>query len=250
MHVGQRLERALHYVYASTSGGAGKLGFLFYAVWQGCFMVTPEVMTPTATLGGMPYDRNVEVADDVHHFDERDNRPLGRGNRVLWGPVIAGALLVISLEVLSSSLAYACGLPAFAGGRYGWGAGFWSVLTAALAFFAGGAAAAYLLPTRDARFSLMHGLLVWALTVPLILFAFAGLSSISTHGLMAYNVSHMTVRPQRTGLDGRGYRGAAWGEVISLGVGLVAAAIGGALCSQRYTVIGRARRTTTATHTH
>jgi hypothetical protein len=140
---------------------------------------------------------------------------------VSWGAIIAGSLLGLSIIALSSSLGYACGVPAFYGGHYGWGAGIWAVVTAAIAFFCGGCVASYLSSANGYYHRMLHGVMMWGLTVPLMLFFFAGtFGSLVAHtGVVLTGGTPSALFPAV---------GAAWGVFISLAVGLIFAAIGGA----------------------
>lgn len=139
---------------------------------------------------------------------------------VSWGAIIAGSLLSLSIIALSSSLGYACGVPAFLGGSYGWGAGIWALVTSIIAFYCGGCLSAYLASASGHYYRMLHGVMVWGLTVPLMLFFFAGtLGSLMAHtGVVVTGGSPGRLFPST---------GAAWGVFISLAVGLIFAAIGG-----------------------
>lgn len=146
-------------------------------------------------------------------------------SHVSWGSVIAGSLLCLALLTLSASLAYACGVPAYVGtGVYGWGAGAWSIVTAVIVFFCGGWLSAYLSAATDQRYSVLHGIMAWALTIPLVLFFLGGnfVGNLNTvGGTMANDVRFMTLFAHRVG--------PAWGAWVSLACGLIFAAIGGAM---------------------
>jgi hypothetical protein len=139
-----------------------------------------------------------------------------------WGSIIAGSLVCVSLLTLSSSLAYACGVPAFSGSNdYGVGAGIWSIVTAIVAFGVGGWLAGYLASPVDGRYRLLHGLMTWGLTVPLILLLFGGAGlMVNRPGIIGTDIHEMTIVAPRIG--------GAWGAFISLAVGLIAALVSGA----------------------
>ncbi len=139
-----------------------------------------------------------------------------------WGSIFAGSLLTVSLLVLSGSLAYACGVPTFSeSGTYGLGAGIWSIVTAFIAFGAGGWLAACLASTLDTRFGFLHGVVVWALSIPVLLVLTERISIFSATGTIYSNLREMV-------LIGPGTSG-AWGAFISMAVGLAAAMLGGAM---------------------
>jgi len=143
-------------------------------------------------------------------------------SRVSWGSVIGGSLLTLGLLTLSSSLAYACGVPAFTGeGTYGFGAGVWSVLSALIAFGCGGWLAACLASTVDARYRILHGVLTWALAIPLIVILSEGSLVLARGGLMLGVIREMVIVAPRVG--------PAWGAFLSLAVGMIAAICGGAM---------------------
>lgn len=139
---------------------------------------------------------------------------------VSWASIIAGTVLALSLLILSASLAYACGVPAYFGGAYGWGAGIWSVVTAAVVFFCGGCVAAYFATAAQGRYRVLHGVMVWALAMPLLAFFFAGTlgAFISHTGVVLSGAPGGSIFPST---------GAAWGSFISIGTGLVFAFFGG-----------------------
>ncbi|HEX8521376.1 MAG TPA: hypothetical protein VF669_03905 [Tepidisphaeraceae bacterium] len=87
-----------------------------------------------------------------------------------WGSVFAGSIAAISLSVLSYALMFGCHVGLYnPQGDVNWGVGalIWSVITAAVAYFIGGSVAAALQPVD--RHGWVHGFMVWALSVPLVL---------------------------------------------------------------------------------
>lgn len=209
-------------------------------------MVSPQ-SNPNPTVGqstttGRGFVSPEEAQAGIYQPQLQPPQALVR-SRIAWGAVIAGSVLTLSILALSASLAYACGVPAFANGPYGWGAGIWSVITAAIAFYAGGCVAAYLTgPNNMPASNMLHGVMAWALTIPLIMIFFAGAQGVfGQGGLMATDVSRMVLSgnplateiPRVTAASAAGevpglhLTGAAWGAWISLAVGLVFAAMGG-----------------------
>jgi hypothetical protein len=149
---------------------------------------------------------------------------LGVRTRLAWGAVIAGALTALALLVLSSSLGYACAIPAYRGGNYGFGALVWSVVSAAFAFFFGGMVVEYLTRRGETRLGILHGVLAWVLAVNL-----TTLVSVSVPGLfrgfLPLDVARVAGPIATT--DAGSINAAAWGIFLSLLAGLISAAIGG-----------------------
>jgi hypothetical protein len=145
-------------------------------------------------------------------------------SHITWGGVIGGSVLTFGLLALSCSFATACGLPVVAGdGTYGFGAGLWSIITAIIAFGSGGWLGACLASTINARYRVLHGVMVWALTIGLIVLLSEGGASMLVGrnvGLISGIREMVLVAPRI---------GPAWGAFISLAVGLAAAICGGAL---------------------
>ncbi|MGE5610742.1 MAG: hypothetical protein ACM359_15940 [Bacillota bacterium] len=205
-------------------------------------MVSPQ-SNPNPTVGQSVTTGRGFVTPEEAQAGIYQPQPTLARSRISWGAVIAGSLLATSILVLSGSLAYACGVPAFAGGPYGWGAGIWSIITAAIAFYAGGCLSAYLAGGTNLAYSnMLHGVMAWVLAVPLIMVLFSGTHGMfSQGGLMASDVTRMvisgnpqaTVNPMITAQStvnpspNLHLTGAAWGAWISLAVGLIFAAIGG-----------------------
>src|SRR5271170_2502393 len=141
-------------------------------------------------------------------------------SHVCWGAVIAGALTAMALMILSSSFAYACGVPAYSGGDYGWGAGIWSVLTAIIAFFIGGMVVSYFASRSELRIGLLHGIMAWVLAVALV-------PAVSAFGVLHTYAMNAGMQPTLNQPTWGVEKGAAWGAFLALAFGLVAAALGG-----------------------
>lgn len=147
-------------------------------------------------------------------------------SRISWGSVIGGGLLTLGLLILSSALALACGVPAFSGeGPYGLGAGVWSVLSAIIAFGCGGWLSACLTSAIDARYRVLHGVLLWALVIPLIALlhegGIVGGILLTRGGSLLADVHQMVITAPRVG--------PAWGAFLAMALGLVASICGGAM---------------------
>jgi hypothetical protein len=97
-----------------------------------------------------------------------------RGDEVVsrWGGLMAGCFVTIAMFVLLGEIGAAIGASAFEPGdraaAYAWGAGIWGLLSAVIAFFVGGAAAACVTRIRGREPGYLHGALVWAVAVPVI----------------------------------------------------------------------------------
>lgn len=86
-----------------------------------------------------------------------------------WGSVIAGTLFVLSLFVLSGLLMLGCHVGVNSAGvlSMGWGAAWWMWVTAAIAFYFGGAIANNI--SHPLGTGWLKGATVWGLSVPLTL---------------------------------------------------------------------------------
>jgi len=151
---------------------------------------------------------------------------LGYEPGIRWSGIIAGSLTTIALLVLSASLAYACGVPAYQGGVYGWGAGIWAAVTAIIAFFVGGMVAC-MGGTYRRDSAALYGFLTWALSVPLILLLSTTAGGFF-RGFIAADVMRMIVQPPANQPSWQLQTGAAWGAFIALALGLIFALIAGA----------------------
>jgi hypothetical protein len=97
----------------------------------------------------------------------------GRGWRLSWGAVLAGAIIVLAVQLLLSLLGMGVGLsmvdPARGGtpaaGSFGLGAGIWWVLTYLLALVAGGFVAARLASSTVPLDGMLQGLVTWAVAL-------------------------------------------------------------------------------------
>ncbi len=179
----------------------------------------PGVATsgPNVAMGGRGL-----VHEEEHAPMARISEGLGFG----WGAVIAGCLGAIALLTLSALLAYACGVPAYTGGVYGVGAGFWAGVSSLIAFWAAGMISASARWPQRAASRALHGFVSWALAVGLLL-----LLSLPALGLaqvpIITNLLHMTILPPMTEPTWATMTGAAWCTFIALSVGLLASIFGG-----------------------
>ncbi|SFO84154.1 hypothetical protein SAMN05421810_101140 [Amycolatopsis arida] len=158
-----------------------------------------------------------------------------RRDRTRWGPIWAGVLVVLSTYVVLQLLFFALGILdlGFEGDVSTTVASVVSGVLALVAFFLGGLAAAATAFWRAANDGLVHGALVWALSVVAILTLTvlgggALLGSVASVATQVANVAQetraMDVDPAQAMQTAR--EAAGWG-VLSLGLSFVAATLGG-----------------------
>ena len=99
-------------------------------------------------------------------------------DRVRWSAIFAGLVTTIAAMVLLSVLGAAIGLSSYdqgdSGRGYGVAAGLWAIISAILAFFAGGYIAARTAGIFGRDNAILNGTMVWATTIPLSLFLLTG----------------------------------------------------------------------------
>jgi len=169
--------------------------------------------------------------------------PVGDGerrDRTRWGPIWAGVLVVISTYAVLQLLFFALGILdlGFDGANSATVASIVSGVLALIAFFLGGLAAGASALWRGANDGLMHGVLVWALSVVGIL-AFGLLGGGALLGSVANVATEVTNVPQQAQqvqVDPiqalQAARDAAGWAALSLGLSVTAAAVGGLLGSK------------------
>lgn len=121
-------------------------------------------MTDTYAGGRRPADIDLAGSQHVH-------------KRVSWPALFAGAVLVVSVQLLLSLLGAAIGFSALdvGGGMpsassFGTGAGIWWVVSSCAALFIGGYAAAWLAGSEIRFDGLLHGLVTWGLATLLTVY--------------------------------------------------------------------------------
>jgi hypothetical protein len=162
-------------------------------------------------------------------------------DRVRWGPILAGLVSCVASLLLFSVLGIAIGAmvydPAADDRGIGTFASIWGAIAALVSFFIGGYFAASTAAFRGARNGLLHGGLVWAAALSLILiFAGGAMGSLLGTGVNVLGPD-MTrnnaagIRGQMTEINSEraasGTSKAAWWTLVSLVLGLGAAAAGG-----------------------
>ncbi len=182
------------------------------------------------------------------------------GERIRWGAIIAGLFAALSTLVVLSVLGAAIGLSVYDARENAEGLGMgtliWTVITMIISFLVGGyVAGRWGSPYRDSS-AMVHGAMVWAVAIPLGIFVLGSIGSMLGSaavegGLAQRNNASLnagggdqfdSARPagaqlganaaERTGDNPqeqaqRRASGAAWGTLVSLLLGLGAAALGG-----------------------
>jgi ABC-type transport system involved in multi-copper enzyme maturation permease subunit len=195
-------------------------------------------------------DADVAVYDRV----EPPTRPI---DRVRWGAILAGLVTALSTLVLLSVLGLAVGLSAYDPGdqlgNFGMGASIWGIISTITAFILGGWVAARSAAVGGRSNALLNGIMVWAVTIPLILYmigsgvgsvlnmatdvAAAGASAVTdavnpadaSAAADAAQAQAQQVDPATIQAATENASGSAWGTLVALLLGLAAAAIGGVL---------------------
>jgi hypothetical protein len=201
-------------------------------------MVTP--VNPTSADGG------TVVQSDRGFVRETETAPIYRTSNItyqrpsyFWGPVIAGTLFVISVFVLSWFLMLGCHVGVTSGGfvSLGWGAAWWFFVTAAIAYYCGGAIANSISLPMGAGW--MKGLTIWGLSIPLV--TLIGACVMGGSGMFGMIPAGQTIANHSasslvTATSGYGINfGFMWAAFVTLLVGLVFAVFGsGSIASSDY----------------
>ena len=110
----------------------------------------------------------------AHRVDHDDadinvNVPPQRGDQVRWGPVFAGVIVALPTFLLGTLILLAVGVLDTGDNLSGAGAGIATGIIALGAFFLGALTAAATTMWRGLETGLLHGILVWALSIVAIL---------------------------------------------------------------------------------
>ena len=99
-------------------------------------------------------------------------------DRVRWGPIIAGLFAALCTLVVLSVLGIAVGASTYDPGdparTFGIGAGIWAGISALIAFFVGGWLAARSAAVRGHGNGTLNGAMVWITAIPVMLFLLGG----------------------------------------------------------------------------
>jgi hypothetical protein len=187
-------------------------------------------------------------------------------DRVRWGPILAGLFAALStraiLTILGIAVAGSTYDPGDSARAFGIGAGIWSAISALIAFFIGGWVAARSAALRGHSAGLLNGTMVWAVAIPLMLYlVMGGIGSLfqttattisqgasaatkndrsgeaqtasariapnDTVKNAANSVGQTVTNPDNQRDAAHATAKGAWGTLISLLLGLAAAAFGG-----------------------
>lgn len=184
-------------------------------------------------------------------------------DRVRWGPIIAGLFAALStlavLTVLGIAVAGSAYDPGDSARAFGIGAGIWSAISALIAFFIGGWLSARSAAVRSAGSGVLNGAMVWVVAIPLMLYMIMGgigslfhatTTAVSTGAQATSNmnrqdlqdqaqtasakiqatgqqVANQAQQPENQREAARTTAKGAWGTLVSLLLGLAAAAFGG-----------------------
>jgi len=123
-------------------------------------------------------------------------------DRVRWGPILAGIVVAIALQLVLSALGGAIGLSAGAAGSdanaVGLGVGIWSIISLLIALFAGGWVTASTCGPMNKKTALLHGLILWATTLAISSWLLAtGVSG--AFGVVASNAGEVINQAQQPG---------------------------------------------------
>jgi hypothetical protein len=191
----------------------------------------PEQRTPAGAAGYGPGGAEQGPAPGGHApVSGAPEVPFWR-DRVRWGPVWAGTLVALAVFVVLQLFFFAVGVlgPGYGGNTTG---GIVSGVLALVSFFIGGLLAGASTAWRGAGDGLLHGVLVWALSMlGILVLALIGGSSVlgPLATLLGAQQQGIVIDPV---LVLRSARQAAGWAALGLGLSVAAAAIGGMVGSK------------------
>ncbi len=167
-------------------------------------------------------------------------------NRVQFGPIIAGVLTAIAIMIILTVLGIAVGSSALeprdVGKAVGTGAAIWGIVSAIIAFFAGGWVAAKTAAVAGSGSGLINGLMVGAAILAIVLWL-TGTGVSGLIGLLGSNIRDIADLAKNQGatvqdaqnqaqqIDPQAVfnsvKDSAWWTLLGIIVPLIAAAIGG-----------------------
>jgi hypothetical protein len=183
--------------------------------------------------------------------------------RVRWAAVLAGLVTALMTLTLLSVLGLAIGLttvmPGNITGTLGLGVGVWSAISVLIAFMIGGWAAARTAAVAGRANGALNGAMVWIATIPLVLYLLGGVttlaalagSTVTTGAQVAAPLTGQAANDPSLQATAQALIGqiapanapsvisagsiAAWGALLALLLGLVAATLGGLLGARSVT---------------
>ncbi|MGY1885584.1 permease [Blastococcus sp. SYSU DS0753] len=185
------------------------------------------------TSGGRLDPARDEGASRVGLQDTHHQTPPTRRDRVRWGPVWAGLIVAVPTFLLLQLATLALGWWDMGGGD-GNNADLISGINGLLALFLGGLTAGATALWRGVSEGLLHGILVWALTVVTIvlLTLFGGgalLGSLAGVVTDVAGIQQANLPDIQAGQAAETARSAASWAVLGLGLSIIASALGGVI---------------------
>jgi hypothetical protein len=177
----------------------------------------------------------MEMERELVRADVPGSTDVARSDLISWSSIVAGVLSAFAIFVLLSALSVAAGLeadPPKFGEQVG---GILTGIFGVVAFAAGGFIAAWTARVDERDSAIMHGFLVWALFVVLLL-ALIAMGLGTALGSVGNLFSGAFEAPDEEALSN-----AAWGSVFALAIA-VASTILGALLATRDEIRSFARR--------
>jgi hypothetical protein len=170
-------------------------------------------------------------------------------DRVRWSAVLAGVFAALAtatlLSVVGLALNLAAGGPGSLASALGIGAGLWGAITAFVALMVGGWAAARTAALPGRANGALNGMMVWMVMIPLVLYllgsgailAAVADGAVATGAQVSAPLTGQdTNAPAPQALTGQtAGSNAAWGTLLALLLGFVAATLGGLLGARRST---------------
>jgi hypothetical protein len=138
------------------------------------------------------------------------NRELSVPAPSFWGSIAAGAMVVLGIVALSDFLMLGSHV-----GAYRDGAAIWMIVTACIAYYAGGLVASRL----NSNGAWFQGVVLWAFGIPLSLLIVAGVTEAA--GIAFANTTEITAQ-----IIKGGEIGGEWAAFISVALGLAFAVLG------------------------
>jgi hypothetical protein len=113
-------------------------------------------------------------------------------DRVRWGPIVAGIVVSVAVQLILGALGVAIGLTG------GTGIGIWSIISLLIAVFLGSWVTASTCGPMNNKTALLHGLILWATTLAISAWLLAsGVSG--AFGIVASNAAELLNQAQQPG---------------------------------------------------